>query len=209
MTEEGTDGFEIDENESVEEAMEAALNEAKGPVTAEVQELNNRYLRLYADFDNYRKRVNKDKEELIRYGNETLLYEMLPVIDSLELALKHSSGDENSAGLVKGVEMTLKEMQRTLEKFGLTRIEAADKPFDPAVHHAMAQVEREDIPEMMVAEELRAGYLYRDKVLRPSLVMVSVRPKKGGPETAPQAAPGDTATDDDSEIKIKRIIEEE
>ncbi len=142
-----------------------------------LKELNNKYLRLYAEFDNYKKRVNKDREELARYGNESLLYELLPAIDNLELALKHASCDPKT-GVVQGVEITLKELQRTLEKFGLTKIEAAGKKFDPSVHHAMVQVEREDMEEKMVAEELRAGYLYRDKVLRPSLVAVSTKPKK-------------------------------
>jgi molecular chaperone GrpE len=132
---------------------------------------------LYAEFDNYKKRVNKDKEELARYGNGSLLYALLPAIDNLELALKHASCDPKT-GVVQGVEITLKELQRTLEKFGLRRIEAAGKKFDPAVHHAMTQVEREDIEEKMVAEELRAGYLYNEKVLRPSLVAVSTRPKE-------------------------------
>ncbi len=142
-----------------------------------LKEVNNKYLRLYAEFDNYKKRVNKDREELVRYGNESLLYELLPAIDNLELALKHASCDPKT-GVVQGVEITLKELQRTLEKFGLTKIEAAGKKFDPSVHHAMVQVEREDMEEKMVAEELRAGYLYRDKVLRPSLVAVSTKPKK-------------------------------
>lgn len=141
-----------------------------------LQDLKNKYLRLHADFDNYKKRVNKDKEELAKYGNEALLYELLPAIDSLELALKHATADQNS-GLVQGVEMTFKELHRILEKFGLSRIAAEGKAFDPSVHHAMVQVERDDIEEKMVAEELRAGYMYRDKVLRPSLVSVSVKPK--------------------------------
>ena len=138
-------------------------------------------------------------EELARYGNESLIYEILPVLDSLELALRHATGDTQS-GLVQGVEMTLKELLRTLEKFGLTRIEAAGRPFDPMHHHAMVQVERDDMEEKMVAEEMRPGYLYRDKVLRPSLVSVSMKPQK-------DAAQG---TDlDEHEIKINRISEEE
>jgi len=165
--------------------------------TAEAAELNNKYLRLYADFENYRKRVNKDKEDLMRYGNESLLYELLPAIDNLELAMKHASGDVNT-GLVQGVEVTLKELQRTLEKFGLTRIAAAGMPFDPTVHHAMSQVERQDIPEKMVAEEFRAGYRYRDKVLRPSLVSVSVKPQNSEKQNA-----------DSVKIKIQDNIEEE
>lgn len=169
--------------EIVEEATEdeeAALQEKQEGTkegTATLDELNNKYLRLYAEFDNYRKRVNREKEDLIKYGNESLLYELLPAIDHLELALKHCAG-ETATGLIQGVEITLKELQRTLEKFGLTRIEAVGKPFDPAVHHAMTQVEREDLEEKMVAEEMRAGYKYRDKVLRPALVSVSIKPKE-------------------------------
>ena len=160
-----------------DEVVEGAAEKPEGTDASALQELNNKYLRLYAEFDNYKKRVNKEKEELRRYGNESLLYELLPAVDNLELALKHGSCDPKT-GVVEGVEITLKELQRTLEKFGLRKIESLGKKFDPAVHHAMVQIEREDLEEKMVAEELRAGYLLYDKVLRPSLVAVSVRPKK-------------------------------
>lgn len=144
----------------------------KERLTAEIQEINDKYLRLYAEFENYKKRVNKDKEEIFKYGNESLLYELLPIIDNLEMALKHATNSV-SEGLVQGVEITLKELQRTLEKFGLSPIEANGKPFDPLVHHAMTQVERDDVDEKTVVEEFRRGYMFRDKVLRPSLVAVS------------------------------------
>jgi len=162
--------------EREEKTSEEAAEQRLSADAEALQELNNKYLRLYAEFDNYKKRVNKDKEELVRYGNESLLYALLPAIDNLELALKHGACDPKT-GVVQGVEITLKELQRTLEKFGLTRIGAVGKKFDPAVHHAMTQVERADMKEKMVAEELRAGYRYHDKVLRPSLVAVSVKPK--------------------------------
>src|SRR4030043_498179 len=97
------------------EVIEEAPVDEKDRLTAELQEMNNKYLRLYAEFENYKKRVNKDKEELVKYGNESLLYELLPVIDNLEMALKHAS-DNVSAGVVQGVEITLKELQKTLEK---------------------------------------------------------------------------------------------
>lgn len=175
-------------------------------------ELNDRYLRLYAEFENYRKRVSKEKEELINYGNESLLYELLPAIDHLELALKHASRDSDN-GIVQGVEITLKELQRTLEKFGLRRIESTGKQFDPSVHHAMAQVEREDMDEKMVAEEFRAGYLYRDKVLRPSLVAVSVKPgKSAAQETETGEGPeGESTyeTEEEGQIELNENIEEE
>ncbi|HSB30403.1 MAG TPA: nucleotide exchange factor GrpE [Candidatus Sulfobium mesophilum] len=167
----------VEDEETKQEATEVVQEQAKTADAEALQELNNKYLRLYAEFDNYKKRVNRDKEELFRYSNESLLYALLPVLDNLELALKHASCDPNT-GVVQGVEITLKELQRTLEKFGLKRIEADGKEFDPAVHHAMMQVEREDMEEKMVAEELRAGYLYHEKVLRPSLVSVSMRPNK-------------------------------
>jgi molecular chaperone GrpE len=147
----------------------------KESLTAELKEIHDKYFRLYAEFDNYKKRVQKDKEEILRYGNENLLSELLPVIDHLEMALQHASNDVSS-GLVQGVEITLRELRRTLEKFGLTAVEAMGKPFDPVVHHAMSQAERDDIDEMTVVEEFRKGYRLKDKVLRPSLVSVSKKP---------------------------------
>lgn len=205
MEEEHKEDIELSENGSPEElsdlAREIAGQESVDDKKA-FQEMNDKYLRLYADFENYRKRVNRDKEDLVKYGNESLLYELLPAIDNLDLALKHAS-DNPAEGIVQGVEITLKELQRILEKFGLSRIEAEGKCFDPSVHHAMMQEEREDLNEKMVTRELRAGYLYRDKVLRPSLVAVSVRPQKK--EEAVE-------TENESEtveIKINKKIEEE
>ncbi len=147
----------------------------------ELNEANNKYLRLYAEFENYKKRTNKDKEELIKYGNESLIYELLTVIDNLEMALKHSTGN-SSSGLVQGVEITYKELMKTLEKFGLSVIEAEGKIFDPAVHHAMSQVERDDIDENIIVEEYRKGYKLKDKVIRPSLVAVSKKISKNQQE---------------------------
>jgi molecular chaperone GrpE len=179
------------------EVVEEAIVDEKERLTAELQEINDKYLRLYAEFENYKKRVNKDKEELVKYGNESLLYELLPVIDNLEMALKHAS-DNVSAGVVQGVEITLKELQKTLEKFGLSPIlEAYGKPFNPLIHHAMTQVERDDVDEKIVVEEFRKGYMFGDKVLRPSLVAVSKKPV----ERQEKEETGE-------EIKIK-IIEEE
>lgn len=146
---------------------------------AELQDMNNKYLRLYAEFENYKKRVVKDKEELIKYGNESLLYDLLPVVDSLEMALQHAA-DDVSSGLVQGVELTLKEMRKSLEKYGLIQIEAEGKPFDPAVHHAMAHLERDDVEENIVVEEYRKGYMFKDKVLRASLVAVSKKHEGSG-----------------------------
>jgi molecular chaperone GrpE len=157
---------------------EAGVDE-KRRLAEELKEMTDKYLRLYADFENYRKRVNKDKEELVKYGQEHLLSELLTVLDNLEMALKHAS-DAVSTGLVQGVEITLKELLKTLEKFGLSAIEAEGKTFDPAVHHAMSHIEHADTKENTVVEEYRKGYKLKDKVLRPALVAVSKKPAGHG-----------------------------
>jgi molecular chaperone GrpE len=157
------------------EHSEAASVDETERLTAELQEANDKYLRLYAEFENFKKRVSRDKEELIKYGNEQLIAELLPVIDHLEMALDHASNDVAS-GLVQGVEITLRELKKTLRKFGLTEIEAEGKSFDPLIHHAMAQVERDDVDENMVVEEYRKGYMLNDKVIRAAMVAVSKKP---------------------------------
>jgi molecular chaperone GrpE len=172
-----------EENVTEEADLKASADEGVR-FTEELEEMSEKYLRLYAEFDNYKKRVNKDKEELLKYGQESILYELLTVIDNLDLALKHAS-DEVSTGLIQGVEITYKELMKTLEKFGLTRVEAEGKTFDPSVHHAMSQVENGELEENIVVEEYRKGYMLKDKVLRPALVAVSKKPleNKKGTET--------------------------
>lgn len=156
------------------EKEEGKIEEGPGP-EAELAEMKDKYLRLYAEFENYKKRMQRDKEELVKYCNESILYEILPVIDNLEMALSHAT-DDVSEGLVKGVEITLREFQRVMEKFGLVPISAKGEPFDPSVHHAMSQVVRSDVEDKSVVEEYRKGYMFGEKVLRPSLVAVSKKP---------------------------------
>lgn len=171
--------------------------EEKPSIEEELSELREKYVRLYAEFENYKKRVQREKEELIKYGNEALLYELLNVLDNLEMALKHS-GENVSEGLVKGVEMTLREFQRITEKFGLVPIEAMGKPFDPSLHHAMSQVERDDVDDKTVVEEFRKGYMYGDKVLRASLVAVSKKKEvQGDTESQEFLTPQQTAEADE------------
>lgn len=183
-------GIEDTENQDSAEAeaekKDAATEVLKGKnLEEELNDQKDKYLRLYAEFENYKKRVAKDKEELVKYGNESLLYELLPVLDNLEMALKHASNDVNDvsveyqprmAGLVQGVEITLKEFLKVIDRFGLTPIIAINRIFDPSLHHAMTQVERDDIDENTVVEEFRKGYMFSEKVLRPSLVAVSKKP---------------------------------
>ncbi len=146
----------------------------------ELAEQKEKYLRLYAEFENYKRMVQKEREELINYSNEKLIKDLLPVIDNFELAIKHASGEESSKwieGMKKGVENTLKEFFRILEKYGVRPIDSLGQPFNPEVHHAVTTVETEEKEENIVVEELRKGYFYKDKLLREPLVAVSKKAK--------------------------------
>ncbi len=158
-----------------------------------LDEANEKYIRLYADFDNYKRIAARNKEELLKYANEELMSDVLTVIDHLELALQHSAGTESSSSLAEGVELTLKELKNVLEKHGLVNIEAIGKEFDPAVHHAMSQIESEDAEENTVMKEFRKGYMLRERVLRAALVGVAI--KQSQPESSDTASSQDqTAT---------------
>lgn len=164
-------------NESLEAADEKPDDIEELKKTAE--EANNKYIRLYADFENYKKITARNREELLKYANEDLLSDILTVIDHLELALQHATGDESSSPLSEGVELTLKELKNVLEKHGLQTIDALGKPFDPVVHHAMSKIESEE-EENTVIREFRKGYMLKDRVLRAA--MVGVATKQSQPE---------------------------
>jgi len=139
-----------------------------------VQEASDRYLRTLADFDNYKKRVKKEQEERARFANERLLSELLPLMDNLERALAHAKESPNIETLVEGFDLIRKQTFSTLEKFGIKPIESLNQPFDPCFHQAVGSVEVEgEEQENKVIQEAQQGYLLYDRVLRPSLVMVS------------------------------------
>ncbi|MBI4849942.1 MAG: nucleotide exchange factor GrpE [Nitrospirae bacterium] len=141
-----------------------------------LSEAGDKYVRLYAEFENYKRFAARQKEDQLKYANESLLKDLLTVLDHLELALQHTSGNESSGPLAEGVQLTLKEIKTTFEKYGLTGIDALNKPFDPNVHHAMAQVEAGDAAENTVVKEFRKGYMFKDRVLRATLVGVAKKP---------------------------------
>ncbi len=132
----------------------------------------DRFVRERADLENYRKRVNREKEELLNYGNKSLIEEILPIVDNLERALAHASED-GQAAVVEGIRMTHGMLVAALKKFGVTPIEAVGTPFDSAFHQAMAQVPTDDVPPNTVVEEYQRGYLLKERLLRPAMVTVS------------------------------------
>lgn len=129
--------------------------------------------RLQAEFDNYRKRTQKEKEDFVKYASERVVEALLPVLDNFERAVAAAKTSQDFNSFSQGVEMIYKQMLNTLDKEGLAAIEAVGKPFDPNIHEAVLQVDSEEYPENTVVEELQKGYLLKEKVIRPSMVKVS------------------------------------
>ena len=163
-------------------AEEAAdpLQELKQAIENAKQEASKNwdlYLRERADLENARKRHQRDREEAIRFANDRLLKEMIPVLDNLERAVGHAEqGEDDNQGLLEGVNMTISQFRKVLEDFGVKPINALGVDFDPNLHQAMGQVESEDQAPNTVVSEFQKGYLLNDRLLRPSLVMVAKAP---------------------------------
>jgi molecular chaperone GrpE len=154
------------------------LQQALEQKTREAKEANEKYLRASADFENYRKRMQRDLADFRKYSNEQLALEILTVVDHLALALKHSSESGDAAqGLQQGVELVYKQLRDVLEKFGVKSFESEGQPFDPARHDAMMQVITDEVPENTVVQVMQDGYVYYDKVLRHAKVGVSKKPE--------------------------------
>lgn len=137
----------------------------------ELEEENNKYQRLYADFDNFRRRSQKEKEEMGILIGEKILQEFLPVMDNFERALSGSQTSD-AAALQKGIEMIYKQFNTVFEKIGVEPIDALNQIFDPQYHQAVMREENSDQPDGMIVQELQKGYQYKGRVMRPSMVKV-------------------------------------
>jgi molecular chaperone GrpE len=144
--------------------------------TAEVESLNDRLLRLHAEFENYKKRVTRERSEFVRFASEGLILELLPVVDSLEHAAATARIGGDAPGVAEGVDIILRLFQTTLDKAGVKQIEALGHEFDPNFHQAVAQVESSDGRDNIAVEEVRKGYLLEGRLLRPAMVKVSKTP---------------------------------
>ena len=143
----------------------------------EAKENYDRFLRQLAEVENLKKRMAREKVEAIRFANESLIKEFLPVMDNLERAIGHAKEGENGKPLVEGVEMVLKGLIDVLSKHGVTQILAKGEMFDPEKHEAIAHVETEEHEPNTIVEEHHKGYFLLDRLLRPSLVSVAKPPK--------------------------------
>lgn len=139
----------------------------------EIIEFNDRYLRLAADFDNYRKRTEKEIREIIEYAGEGVLRQVLPILDDIERALCNNDKNISEESVQKGLELIHKKFVKTLEDLNVKSIESLNKPFDPDFHHAVLAREEKGIEPEMVVEEFEKGYVYKKHVLRYAKVVVS------------------------------------
>lgn len=168
--EEAVNQQEIPETESADEAGSAELEKLQ----AEVLEHQQRTLRVQADFDNFRRRTQKEKEDLGKYASSKLITELLPVIDNFERALQASEENPEFESFSKGVSMIFRQLESVLATEGLTAMKSVGEPFNPEYHQAIMQVESDEYEEGIVVEEVQKGYMLKDKVLRPAMVKVSM-----------------------------------
>ena len=161
----GEDAADTGEEESA-----SAGDEAKKEESAEEEALNAKYLRLMADFQNYKRRAEKEKSEIFAYANEKLTVQLLDVIDNFERALQHETAD---AGYVEGMNMIFKQLTDVLKKAGLEEIKALGEDFDPNFHNAVMMEDNAEYESGKVTEVMQKGYLLNNKVIRPSMVKVN------------------------------------
>ena len=162
-------------DEAAPEAAEPVSRQEFDQLRSERDQLLDRMARMQAEFDNARKRAERERVEFRDIATGNVVDQFLPVIDNFQLAL---SATGNADQLRSGVALIIKQMEETLQKMQVNPIPAVGEPFDPRVHEALGSVEREDIPDQHVAEEIRRGYRLRDRLLRPALVRVAHNSKQ-------------------------------
>ncbi|WP_121611687.1 nucleotide exchange factor GrpE [Mesobacillus foraminis] len=176
---EGTQPEEVFEEAQENEAAEAGVeeeNQAEARIAqleAKLEEAENRYLRLQADFDNFRRRSRLDLESSAKYRAQSLISDLLPAIDNFDRALKMGADNEHAQSLLQGMEMVYRSLLDALKKEGAEPIEAVGKEFDPNLHQAVMQDNNENFGSNIVVEEFQKGYILKDRVIRPSMVKVN------------------------------------
>ncbi len=140
----------------------------------EAKESYDRFFRVSAEFENYKKRAAREMNDFRKFANESFVKAMLPIVDNLDRAIESSSNDDHAQNsVVEGVNMTLKEILKVFEQFNVKPFESLGKAFDPALHQAVMQEETDDHPENTILNELQKGYMMHDRLLRPAMVVVS------------------------------------
>ena len=185
------------------DAPHAEPGEEPDPIAAlqgQLEEVQQRYIRLAADFDNFRKRTLKERQEALQFGHQNLVKDLLPTVDNLQRAIAHAEVEEGDVeALLLGVQMIFREFEATLGKHGVTAVDPQGGAFDPTHQEAVAQVPDANLPPNHVVTVLQRGYRLRDRLLRPARVMVSKRPEqpeeREGPHGGDGAGPEPPATE--------------
>ena len=181
--EECEEGKEESKEKYGEDAQLETLSEALEAEKKRSEEYLTRLKYMQADFENLKKRLAREMEETRKFSNERLIVELLGVVDELEVAVKSGRSSKTVKAIVDGVEMTLRKLKKVLENEQVSPIESVGMIFDPSRHDAVSKIERKDVEEGKIVEELRKGYIMRGKVIRPSSVKITVNPPS---ETQPE-----------------------
>ena len=161
------------ENKETSEKEEKASEKKKDPKDEKIDELNDKLKRSMAEFDNYRKRTDKEKSAMYEIGAKDVIEKILPIVDNFERGLNSIQEDAKGSAFADGMEKIYKQFVKTLDDMGVKPIEAVGKPFDPNFHNAVMHVEDENLGENVVAVELQKGYTYKDSIVRHSMVQVA------------------------------------
>lgn len=173
-TEAEQDAADEAETDKTKDGAEEADDNAKpDKKDKQIEELNDKYKRLFAEFDNFRKRTDAEKAGMFIEGERTVLLKVLPLIDNFERAIASIPEDQKETALAEGIDKTYKSFMSQLAELGVTPIDAAGKPFDANLHNAVMHIEDEETDENTVVEEFQKGYMFKDKVLRYSMVKVA------------------------------------
>jgi molecular chaperone GrpE len=155
------------------EAQIVALTADRDQLAAEKADLKDRLLRSLADFDNFRRRAERDRSDYIQFAAVEIVRGLVPVLDDLQRAMRAETADKEYA---KGIELIYQRLFETLKKAGLEPIEAAGKPFDPNLHQAVDRVQTDEVADQTVLEEYQSGYNFKGRLLRPAMVKVALKP---------------------------------
>ena len=163
----------IEEQESRIEQEEKTEDTPKVDNEKALEECRNSFQRLSADFQNYKKRVEKEKADIYQFGCEKLAVDVLPVIDNLDRAVTSAKDNEEGKAILEGLDMVMKQLNEALKKHGIEEIDALNSEFDPNLHHAVMQEENDEVEENTVTDVFQKGYTLHSKVIRPAMVKVS------------------------------------
>ena len=181
-------GNEVIEEKALEKMTKAELTQKVKELQEESEKNYDQYLRAQAEIDNILKRNKREKEEWVKYSNETLIKEILPVVDNLEKAMSHSNDENSLHALREGVELILKGLKDTLAKSGLEEVKTKGEPFDPCFHHAVSEQYDENYENGVIIDVLQKGYTLNQRLIRPAMVVLNKDKSSGenGQGTAPK-----------------------